>query len=87
MEVWFVAVEKVTFTLPEELIRRLAKIPVGKRSLLVKNAVEQELDRQAALLMLQRIRGKPIWKESHHPELRSLRDFARYRPIKSRATG
>ena len=81
------AVEKVTFTLPEELVRRLAKIPAGKRSLLVKTAVEKELDREAALKMLQRMKTKPIWKAKHHPELRSLQDFARYRPIKSRVTG
>ena len=81
------AVEKVTFTLPEELVRRLEKIPAGKRSLLVKNAVTKELDREAALKMLHRMKGKEIWKQKHHPELRSFRDFARYRPIKSRVTG
>lgn len=32
------AVEKVTFTLPEELLRRLEKIPAGKRSMVVREA-------------------------------------------------
>jgi len=32
------AVEKVTFTLPEELVRRLEKVPAGKRSMLVKKS-------------------------------------------------
>ena len=43
------AVEKITFTLPEELVRRLEKVPAGKRSMLVKTAVEKELDREAAI--------------------------------------
>ncbi len=38
------AVEKVTFTLPEKLVRRLGRIPAGKRSMVVKEAVERELD-------------------------------------------
>ena len=37
---------RITFNLPEELIRRLKKLPTGKRSMLVKLAVERELDRE-----------------------------------------
>jgi metal-responsive CopG/Arc/MetJ family transcriptional regulator len=81
------AVEKITFTLPEELVRRLEKVPAGKRSMLVKTAVEKELDREAAIASLKRMRGKTIWKEKHHPHLTTFRDFARYRPVKSRLTG
>jgi metal-responsive CopG/Arc/MetJ family transcriptional regulator len=80
-------VEKVTFTLPEELVRRLEKVPAGKRSMLVKKAVEKELDREAAVATLKRMKGKAIWKEKHHPNLLTPRDFAKYRPIKSRLTG
>ena len=81
------AVEKVTFTLPEELVRKLEKIPAGGRSMLVKEAVERELDRQAAVKALKRLRGKPIWNERYHPNLRGPKDFTRYRPLKSRLTG
>ncbi len=81
------AVEKVTFTLPEELVRRLEKIPSGKRSMVVKEAVERELGRRATVAMLKRLRSKPIWKQSRHPDLRGPKDFARYRPIRSRLTG
>jgi metal-responsive CopG/Arc/MetJ family transcriptional regulator len=81
------AVEKITFTLPEELVRRLEKVPAGKRSMLVKTAVEKELDREAAIASLKRMRGKAVWKEKHHPHLMTFRDFARYRPVKSRLTG
>ncbi|MFQ5849458.1 MAG: hypothetical protein ACE5JU_02580 [Candidatus Binatia bacterium] len=81
------AVKKVTFTLPEELITRLEKIPAGKRSMVVKEAVERELDRQAAVAELKRFRGKPIWKQRHHPDLRAPGNVGRYRPIKSRVTG
>jgi metal-responsive CopG/Arc/MetJ family transcriptional regulator len=81
------AVEKVTFTLPEELVRRLEKVPAGKRSMLVKEAVEKELDREAAVVVLKRMRGKAVWKEKHHPDLVRPGDFARYRPLKSRLTG
>ncbi len=81
------AVEKVTFTLPEELVRRLEKVPAGKRSMLVKKAVEKELDREAAVAALRRMKGKSIWKEEHHPDLLSSKDFARYKPLKSRIAG
>jgi metal-responsive CopG/Arc/MetJ family transcriptional regulator len=81
------AVEKVTFTLPEELVRRLEKVPAGKRSLLVKTAVEKELDREAAMATLKKMKGKAVWKEKYHSDLVTIKDFARYRPIKSRVTG
>ena len=81
------AVEKVTFTLPEEFVRRLEKIPTGKRSMAVKEAVERELDRQAAVAALKKLRGRSIWSKRYHPDLRSAKDFARYRPLKSRLTG
>jgi metal-responsive CopG/Arc/MetJ family transcriptional regulator len=81
------AVEKITFTLPEELVRRLEKVPAGKRSMLVRKAVERELDREAAIAVLKRMKGKVIWKEKYHPNLLTDRDFADYRPIKTRLTG
>jgi metal-responsive CopG/Arc/MetJ family transcriptional regulator len=81
------SVEKVTFTLPKELVRRLEKVPAGKRSMLVKEAVAKELDRTAALAMIKKMKGKTIWKKKHHRNLLTANDFARYRPIKSRATG
>ncbi|HEY1236236.1 MAG TPA: hypothetical protein VGH22_22850 [Candidatus Binatia bacterium] len=81
------AVEKVTFTLPEELVRRLERVPAGKRSLLVKTAVERELDREAALSAVKKMKDRVVWKGKAHPDLITIRDFARYRPIKSRVTG
>jgi metal-responsive CopG/Arc/MetJ family transcriptional regulator len=81
------AAEKVTFTLPEELVRRLEKVPAGKRSMLVRKAVEKELDREAAVAAIKKMRGKAIWKEKYHPNLLTSRDFASYRPIKTRLTG
>jgi hypothetical protein len=78
--------QKVTFSLPEELIRRLQKLSVRKRTMLVRLAVEKELDRQAALAVIKRMRKKTIWKKRHHPDLLTTRDFARYRPAKSRLT-
>lgn len=81
------AVEKVTFTLPEELVRRLEKVPAGKRSMLVKEAVQKELDREAAVATLRKMKGKAIWKKKYHPNLLTSKDFAHYRPLKSRLTG
>jgi metal-responsive CopG/Arc/MetJ family transcriptional regulator len=81
------AAEKVTFTLPEELLRRLGKVPAGRRSLLVAEAVRRELDRRALAEALKRLRRKTHWRERRHPELRSPEDFRRYRPAKSRVTG
>jgi hypothetical protein len=77
---------KVTFSLPAELIRRLEKPSAGKRAEFVRLAVEKELGRQAAVAMLKRMRRKTIWQKKHHPNLLTVRDFARYRRAKSRLT-
>lgn len=37
------ASKKMTFTLPSDLVRRIKKLPVGKRSGFVKRAIEREL--------------------------------------------
>jgi len=74
---------KITFNLPEELIRRLKKLPTSKRSMLVKLAVEKELGREAAAANLKRIRRKTIWNKKNHPDLLSPEDFAHYRPMKT----
>jgi hypothetical protein len=76
------AMQKVTFTLPKSLIRRLKKVPTVKRTRLVKRAVEKELDRQAAVAIFKRMRGKTIWKNKYHADLLMSDDFARYRRIK-----
>ena len=76
------AMQKVTFTLPKSLIRRLKKVPAGKRTMLVKRAVEKELDRQAAVAIFKRMRGKTIWKKKYHADLLISDDFARYRQMK-----
>lgn len=81
------AVEKATFTLPEELLRRLEKVPAGKRSLLVAQALRRELDRRATANALKKLRRRTAWKEEDHPDLLSPEDFSRYRPAKSRVTG
>jgi len=81
------AVEKVTFTLPETLVERLEKVPAGRRSLLVADALKRELDRIAMAKVLKRLRQKTIWQEKDHPDLRTPEDFSRYRPAKSRVTG
>lgn len=81
------AAEKATFTLPEELLRRLEKVPAGKRSLVVAEALRRELDRRAMADALKKLRRKTAWREKDHPDLRSPEDFSRYRPAKSRATG
>ncbi len=69
-------IQKITFSLPRELIGRLKKLTSANRSLLVQLAVEKELDRKAAVAKLKRMRGKPIWKKQHHPDLLTPEDFA-----------
>lgn len=81
------AAEKVTFTLPEELVRRLEKVRAGKRSLLVAEALKRELDRRATAEALKKLRRRTAWREKDHPDLLSPEDFSRYRPAKSRVTG
>ena len=81
------AVQKVNFTLPEELLRRLEKVPAGKRSLLVAEALRRELDRRKMAEALKKLRRRTAWKEKDHPDLLSPEDFSRYRPAKSRVTG
>ena len=70
------SVEKVTFTLPEELVRRLEKVPAGKRSMLVKEEVESKLARPAALAMIKKMKGKVAWKKKHYRDLLTVNDFA-----------
>jgi hypothetical protein len=48
------AVKKVTFTLPRDLVRRIKKLPAGKRSRFVTKAIEKELDRQARVEVLRK---------------------------------
>ena len=74
---------KIAFSLPGELIRRLKKLPARKRSMLVKLAVEKELDREAAAANLKRIRKKTIWNKKNHPDLLTPEDFAHYRRMKT----
>ena len=81
------AVQKSTFTLPEELLRRLEKVPAGKRSLLVAEALRRELDRRAMVRDLKKLRRSIAWKEKDHPDLISPEEFSSYRPAKSRVTG
>jgi len=81
------AVEKATFTIPEELLRRLEKVPAGKRSLLVAEALRRELDRRGMAKDLKKLRRNSAWKEKDHPDLLTPEDFGNYRPAKSRITG
>jgi len=81
------AVVKATFTIPEELLRRLEKVPAGKRSLLVAKAIKRELDRKSLAEGLKKLKRRTVWKEKDHPDLVSPDDFSRYRPAKSRVTG
>ena len=81
------AVVKATFTIPEELLRRLEKVPVGKRSLLVAEAIKRELNRKSLAKALKKLKRRTVWKEKDHPDLLSPEDFSRYRPAKSRVTG
>jgi metal-responsive CopG/Arc/MetJ family transcriptional regulator len=72
------AVEKATFTLPEELLRRLEKVPAGKRSLLVAEALKRELDRRTMAKALKKLRRRTAWKEKDHPMLRLGQDLVRF---------
>lgn len=81
------AVVKATFTIPEELLSRLEKVPAGKRSLLVAEAIKRELNRKALAEDLKKLKRRTVWKEKDHPDLLTPEDFSRYRPAKSRVTG
>ena len=81
------AAQKTTFTLPEELLRRLEKVPAGKRSLLVAEALRRELNRRAMVQALKKLRRTTAWKEKYHPNLLSPEEFSSHRPAKSRFTG
>ncbi len=79
--------EKATFTLPDELVRKLEKVPAGKRSLLVAEALRREFDRRAMVDALKKLRYRSVWRDKDHPDLLSDEEFARYRPARSRVTG
>jgi hypothetical protein len=79
--------EKATFTLPDELVRKLEKVPAGKRSLLVAEALRREFDRRAAVDALKKLRHRSVWRNKDHPDLLSDEEIVRYRPAGSRVTG
>ncbi len=66
------AVEKVTFTLPEELVRRLEKVPAGKRSMLVRKAVEKETRPRSSCCSAQKDAGKGHLERKVSPEFAHL---------------
>ena len=68
------AAKKVTFTMPSDLVRRVKRLPAGKRSAFVAHAIERELDQQDAatraqsfsaaedaIAALERLRKRRTW--------------------------
>jgi len=55
------AAKKVTFTMPSDLVRRVKRLPAGKRSAFVARAIERELDRLETVARLRKLRGTAGW--------------------------
>jgi predicted transcriptional regulator len=58
--------QKVAFTLPDELVRKLEKVTSGKRSLLMAEALRREFARRATVDALKRLRHRTAWREQDH---------------------
>ena len=62
--------QKVTVTLPKGLLERLKKtVPQRKRSLFIKEAVEEHLELIEQAVALEETAG--IWKQENHPTMTS----------------
>ena len=69
-----VQAQKITVTLPRELIERLNdRVPSRQRSDFIANAIESQLAIEEQLAAVEETAG--IWTEEKHPELKTEEDI------------
>jgi metal-responsive CopG/Arc/MetJ family transcriptional regulator len=69
--------QRVNISFPKKLVDELSSlVPSGKRSHLVVEATQKELQRIRRLKILEKTAG--VWKDSSHPDLKTIRDVCNW---------
>ena len=70
-------IQRINISFPKKLVDELSSlVPPGKRSRLVVEATQKELQRIKRLKILEKTAG--VWKDSNHPDLKSIRDVCKW---------
>ncbi|MBM4307384.1 MAG: hypothetical protein FJ123_11700 [Deltaproteobacteria bacterium] len=66
-------VQRINISFPKKLVDELSSlVPPGKRSHLVVEATQKELQKMKRLKILEKTAG--AWKDSNHPDLKTIKD-------------
>ncbi len=66
-------IQRINISFPKKLVEELSSlVPPGKRSHLVVEATQKELQKIRRLRVLEKTAG--AWKDSKHPDLKTIRD-------------
>jgi metal-responsive CopG/Arc/MetJ family transcriptional regulator len=70
-------IQRINISFPKKLVDELGSlVPPGKRSHLVVEATQKELQRIRRLKILEKTAG--VWKDSSHPDLKTIRDVCNW---------
>jgi hypothetical protein len=70
-------IQRINISFPKKLVDELGSlVPPGKRSRLVVEATQKELQRMRRLKILEKTAG--VWKDSSHPDLKTIRDVCNW---------
>jgi len=70
-------IQRINISFPKKLVDELSSlVPPGKRSHLVVEATQKELQRIRRLKILEKTAG--VWKDSSHPDLKTIRDVCKW---------
>jgi hypothetical protein len=70
-------IQRINVSFPKKLVDELSSlVPPGKRSHLVVEATQKELQRIRRLKILEKTAG--AWKDSSHPDLKTIRDVCKW---------
>lgn len=70
-------VQRINISFPKKLVDELSSlVPPGKRSHLVVEATQKELQKMKRLKILEKTAG--VWKDLNHPDLKTIKDICNW---------
>lgn len=70
-------IQRLNISFPKKLVDDLSSlVPAGRRSQLVVEATQKELQKIKRLRILEKTAG--AWKDSNHPDLKTIRDVCNW---------
>ena len=70
-------IQRINISFPKKLVDELSSlVPPGKRSHVVVEATQKELQKIRRLKILEKAAG--AWKDSSHPDLKTIRDVCKW---------